>query len=121
MGVVSKSAFYLLFTMMCINVFSGMLNHVGIVGVPIQAIEWDEAALNPDLIINSTSQSELSWFDTGYGLSTFWYTCVPLIEQFPAMMKAYGVAEFIYKPIHNIWRLMWTVTITIVIIAGRDV
>jgi hypothetical protein len=115
-----RACIYILIVMMSINAVSSMMGYVGIEGVPLSAYnqtQFREAMNSTETVENWSWQTE--FWDVAYGLTTWWYKTLPLIEAFPAMLAAHGCPSFIYNPLHDIWRFIWMATITLVIISGR--
>lgn len=117
-----RASMYILFVMLCIDAAAIMIDTVGVEGTPVSA--WNQTQYGESMNTTKTVE-EWSWqtafWDIAFGLTTWWYKSVPIIESFPAMLAAYGCPDFIYNPLHNIWRTMWMTTVALVIIAGRRV
>jgi hypothetical protein len=121
-----KAAIYGIFVMMAINIAAGMLNHINITGSPIAAYDgtnqWTEAMNSTEVVEAWGSDPDSQYgYDVGTGLSNWWYRTIPVIESFPGTLRAFGCPEFIYRPLHDIWRLLWMGFVTLVFIAGRNV
>ena len=112
-----------LILMMSINIFSEMLNYVGILGLPIQAHNETQVytVVNGTVVIEPWLGEDQDFYDVSTGIGNWWYKTVPYIESFLYLLQAYRVPAFIYTPIHNAWRFIWFSFITIVVLMGRDV
>ena len=116
---VLKAAIYMLVVMMSVNTISSMSTHVGISNnVAMNATDVN-AAFNATNIVESWGWEDNQFYDIGTALVSFWYRTIPYIEAFPHMLAAYGCPNFIYVPVHNIWRFLWMTAVSLGIIGGR--
>ena len=115
-----KAGIYILVVMMGINAASMMLTHVGITNNTAYNSTEIQGAFNATVIVDSWGWDDNPFYDIGTGLVSFWYRTVPVVEAFPHMCLVYGVDEFIYAPLHDIWRFIWIGAVALGIIAGRQ-
>ena len=117
---VLKAVIYALVVMMSINAISFMTTHIGITNnVAMNATDVN-TAFNATEIVDSWGWEDNQFYDIGTALVSFWFRTVPIVEEFPHMLAAYGVPAFIYVPIHTIWRFLWVTAVSLGIIGGRQ-
>jgi len=117
---VLKASIYALVVMMCINAVSLMTTTIGITNnVAYNATQVIEA-LDASAIVDSWGWEDNPFYDIATGLLSYWFRSIPVIEEFPYMLAAYGCPNFIYIPLHTVWRMMWVIVVSLTVIAGRQ-
>ena len=120
---IRTAAVYGIFVMMCVNVASLMMKNVGIEGLPIDPYNHTQVddPLNTTQPLDTWTHQDTTFYDISAGIINFWYRNIPFIEGFGAMLQAYGCPQFIYRPLHDIWRFMLFTFTFLFYIGGRNV
>ena len=118
-----KATWYILFVMVCIQCFAGILIDLGVEGVPMQA--WNETdvedKMNATMLVDSWTWEEQGLYgDVIAGLLFFWNSNLPIIEGFTSMLQNFGTPDYIVNMIKIPYRFLW-VSFIVAFISGRNI